>query len=88
MDDVLKTAQIQALSSLLLEVQREIIAQRQRADAYEAALQKIAEPASVTVYTTPEGGIQYKRMYRAWRQIAANRVDIARDVLKGFQQDE
>lgn len=59
--------------------------QRDRAEAAEAALKKIAEPASVPVHTW-KNGINFKKMYEQWRRIAVNRIDIARAYFGGTHE--
>lgn len=53
----------------------------------EAALDEIAAEASVPVRTKKKGGIKHKWMYRGWRKIAVERIDIARAALKGADHD-
>lgn len=53
-----------------------------RAERLEAALREIAAEASVPVRTW-KNGINFKKMYKGWRKIAAERIDIARAALKG-----
>lgn len=57
--------------------------QKARAERLEAALREIAAEASVPVRTKKKGGIKHKWMYKGWRKIAVERIDIARAALKG-----
>jgi hypothetical protein len=45
------------------------------------ALREIAAEASVRVETKKRGGISHKKLYKGWRKIATDRIDIARDAL-------
>lgn len=60
---------------------------RVRAERLEAALREIAAEASVPVRTKKKGGIKHKWMYRGWRKIAVERIDIARAALKGADHE-
>lgn len=55
----------------------------QEIEKLRGVLEKIAAEASVPVRTKKKGGIKHKWMYRAWRKIAVDRIDIARAALKG-----
>lgn len=61
--------------------------QKARAERLEAALREIAAEASVPVRTKKKGGIKHKWMYRGWRKIAVERIDIARAALKGADHE-
>lgn len=52
-----------------------------RAERLEAAIKAISAEAYVTVETKKHGGIKYKWMYFKWREIAIQRIDIARNAL-------
>lgn len=59
--------------------------QRREIDRLTKALQEIAEPCAVTVEPSGKAGEGWKKMYYAWRKIAVDRVDIARNALRGEQ---
>lgn len=61
----------------------EVAEEANRAERLEEALREIAAEASVPVRTKKKGGIKHKWMYRGWRKIAVERIDIARAALKG-----
>jgi hypothetical protein len=61
--------------------------QKARAERLEAVLREIAAEASVPVRTKKKGGIKHKWMYRGWRKVAVERIDIARAALKGADHD-
>lgn len=46
-----------------------------------AALREISAEASVPVEAKKHGGISHKKLYKGWRKIATERIDIARTTL-------
>jgi len=80
-------AELEAYRNSHLHADKLLLHEKARAERLEAALREIAAEASVPVRTKKKGGIKHKWMYRGWRKIAVERIDIARTALKGADHE-
>lgn len=58
-----------------------------RLDRAVEALEKIADTASVPVQTW-RNGINFKKMYEGWRNLATARIDVARDAIADMKRQD